>query len=90
MTELQYQKYRLLKEEIEPIKNFLSWCGNKYRDKYVSFYGMRLIKKEFKIGRKGYGAIPNTEVTIPYELQERIVEVIEQWVDEKQRELDVL
>jgi hypothetical protein len=90
MTELQYQKYRLLKEEIEPIKNFLFWCGSKYHGKSISHYGMRLIKKKFNIGRKGYGATPDTEVTIPSELQERIVEVIEQWVDEKQRELDVL
>ncbi|MGN1138294.1 MAG: hypothetical protein ACI4RM_02515 [Ruminococcus sp.] len=88
MTNEQFNKYQTLKKEIEPIKSFLNWCGKRYRRKGIGQYHMRLIKKKFCIGRKGIGAIESTIVEIPIELQDRIIDVIEEYFDEKQKELD--
>lgn len=88
MTNEQFEKYQSLKKEIEPIKDFLEWCGKKYRCCGIGQYSMRLIKKKFSIGRKGAGLIDSTIVDIPIELQDRIIDVIEKYVDEKQKELD--
>ena len=88
MTQQQYDKYTELKKEIEPLKDFLFWCGKQYRCTSVSHYKTRILKKKFCVGRVGVGAIENTEVKLPDELQDRIIEVIEQDVDEKQKELD--
>lgn len=88
MTEKQYKKYTELKKEIEPLKNFLFWCGKKYRCTSVGHYQTRILKKKFCVGRVGCGCIENTEVKLPDELQDRIIEVIENYVDEKQKELD--
>lgn len=93
MTETQFKKYQKIKKELEPIKEFLFWCGNKYRHKAVSKY-------RFKIGvhRKGFSLIridPTSTITenryeIPYELQQRIVETIEQYFEEKEKELEAI
>ena len=88
MTEIQFKKYKELTEEIEPLKNFLFWCGKKYRCSSVGSYQTRILKKKFCVGRVGCGAIESTEVKLPLELQSRIVDVIEQYVDEKQKEID--
>ena len=88
MTEIQYKQYKELQGKIEPLKDFLHWCGNKYRYNGVGQYETRILKKKFCVGRIGYGAINSTEVELPLELQERIIAVIEQYVDEKQKELD--
>lgn len=90
MKKEQYEKYGKLKEEIEPLKEFLSWCGDRYHCKHVSHYFCRLIIKSLKffIGRVGYGAIGSTEIELPLELQKRIVKVIEDYVDEKEKELE--
>lgn len=88
MTDEQFNKYQSLKKEIEPLKNFLHWCGKRYRCKGISQYHMRLIKRKFNIGRKGIGLIESTIVDIPFDLQDRIIDVIEDYVDEKNKELD--
>lgn len=88
MTDKQFEKYKKLKEEIQPLKNFLYWCGNKYHCDIVGRYQTRILKKKFRIGRVGSGFMESTEVELPQELQSRIIEVIEQYVDEKQKQLD--
>lgn len=88
MTNEQFNKYQTLKEEIKPLIEFLEWCGKRYRHNFIGQYNMRLIKKKFRIGRKGVGAIEDTIVEIPFELQDRIIDVIEQYIDEKQNELE--
>ncbi|MEE1011197.1 MAG: hypothetical protein U0L11_04070 [Acutalibacteraceae bacterium] len=88
MTGEQFTKYQSLKKEIEPLISFLKWCGKRYKNHIVDKFPIRLIKKEFRIGRKGVGAIEDTIVEIPFELQDRIVDVIEQYIDEKQNELE--
>ena len=89
MTEGQYEEYRKKKEELNQIKEFLYWCGIKYKSDYVSKYKARLIgrKAVIKIGRKGIGAIKGMEVDLPKELQDKIIGVIEDYVDEKETEL---
>lgn len=87
MTEQQYKEYERISEEIEPIKKFLFWCGERYKCNSVGKYDCRLITKVKKIliGRKGYGAIGSTEVELSEELQDRIIEVVEDYVAEKER-----
>ena len=88
MTGEQFTKYQSLKKEIEPLISFLKWCGKRYKYCGIGQYPMRLIKKKFSIGRKGIGAIDDTIVELPFELQDRIIDVIEQYIDEKQNELE--
>ena len=88
MTNEQFEKYQALKKEIEPIKAFLEWCGKRHRCYGTGKFPMRLIKKKFCIGRKGMGVIDSTVDEIPIELQDRIIDVIEEYVDEKQKELE--
>lgn len=94
MTEKQYKEYEKITEEIKPLKDFLFWCGvsDRYKCRSGSNYGCRLITrtKNFLIGRKGYGAIGNTEVCLPAELQKEIVEVVENYVERKEKELEQL
>ncbi len=90
MTEQQYRNYKIISEELKPIKDFLFWCGEKYKCNSVEKYNCRLITKakEFLIGRQGYGAMESTEVLLPKELQDRIIEVVEDYVAEKEKELE--
>ena len=88
MTNEQFNKYQALKKEIEPLICFLKWCGKKYKCYGTGQFPIRLIKKKFCIGRKGIGLLDSTVDEIPIELQDRIIDVIEKYVDEKQKELD--
>ena len=88
MTDEQFEKYQTLKNEIEPIKEFLEWCGKRYRCYGVHPYPMRLIKKKFSIGAIGNSLLDSTIVKLPIELQDRIIDVIEEYFDEKQKELE--
>ena len=84
----QYKKYDKIQEELRPVKWFLNWCGDRYKDKSVSKYRFRIITKakQFFLYKDIYFA-RDKEVEIPKDLQKRIVEVIEDWVDEKEQEL---
>ena len=84
----QYKKYDKILEELRPVKWFLNWCGDRYKDKSVSKYRFRIITKakQFFLYKDIYFA-RDKEIEIPKDLQKRIVEVIEQWVDEKEQEL---
>ena len=89
MTEGQYEEYKNKKEELNPIKEFLYWCGIKYKGIHINQYKARLIGKRYviKIGRKGRGAIGETKVDLPKDLQDKIIGVIEDYVEEKEKEL---
>lgn len=45
MTREQYKKYDKILEELRPVKWFLNWCGDRYKDKSVSKYRFRIITK---------------------------------------------
>lgn len=92
MTEKQYKEYDEKKKRIEPLKQFLSLCGNRYHDKdFVSKYPfqIRTVGIRFFLERLFY-LCNNEEKTfkIPDDLQDRIVNVIEEYVDEKMKELE--
>ena len=90
MTEQQYKDYERISKELKPIKDFLFWCGERYKCDSVGKYDCRLITKvkDFLIGRKGNRAIESTEVELSDELQDRIIEVVEDYVAEKEKELE--
>lgn len=92
MTEKQFVKYREIQEEIDPIKEFLFWCGNRYHGNGFGKYRFKLAtcRKRFVLRRVGLagGVVAGDTFKMPRELQERIIEVVEQYFDEKQKELD--
>ena len=82
---------------IKSVKDFLAFCGNKYRDPVFHKRPFRLAVffKQNKKGNKkrplsGFalvkedriGSIAENTFELPWELQQRIIEVAEQYVDE--------
>ena len=90
MTEKQFEEYRKTKKEVDEIKDFLGWCGKKYKFHGTSLFQTRVIgrKASISVGRKGYGAIGNTEILLPKELQESIIDLIEQYVERREKEME--
>ena len=92
MTEEQYKKYQALTQEIKPVKEFLSWCGEKYHHKMgVGRYLFSIIASKERFALRAdlpFGSIEQHTYPIPKELQKHIIEVIEQYVDEKEKELE--
>jgi hypothetical protein len=90
MTEKQYKRYQEIEAEIKDTKNFLGWCGNKYKScTYSGKYPfiLRILRKGFALtAKKPWNSIDEATYYIPQELQERIIKVIEQYVDEKEQE----
>lgn len=87
MTKEQYDKYEEIKKDLEPIKDFLFYCGNKYHEKGVFYFLTKLIiKRQFRIGTRK--SMDNIEFVVPRDLHNRIIDVIEQYVDEKEKEME--
>ena len=86
MTEQQYQEYQRKKRELDPIKDFLFWCGNRHR-KCLGEYDSKIIVEKMLFGMIGFGAISSKEFVMPKELRDRVIAVVEQYVDEKELEL---
>lgn len=87
MTKEQYDKYEEIKKDLEPIKDFLFYCGNKYHEKGVcSFLSKLIIKRQFRIGTRKN--MDNIEFVVPRDLHNKIIDVIEQYVDEKEKEME--
>ncbi len=91
MTKEQYEKYQQIEEGIKPIKRFLSWSGKKYKDTSTSLYRFSLKRCGGKFGlyihRNFCGDEDNT-FELPIELQHRIIETIEKYVEEKELEME--
>lgn len=86
MTKEQYNKYEEIKRDLEPIKDFLFYCGNKYHEKGVRcFLSELIIKRQIWIGTRRI--MNNREFAVPRDLHNRIIDVIEQYVDEKEKEM---
>lgn len=90
MTEQQYKEYEKIKQQITPLKSFLTWCGNRYHGKYNGKYPCRLLVNARRIFVElvGIGVISNETYELPKELQEEIIEVIEKYVERKEKELE--
>lgn len=86
MTKEQYNKYKQIETELAPIKNFLSYCGNKYHEKGFRYFLSRLIiKRQVRIGINKF--MDNQIFDVPRELHDKIIDVIERYVDEKEKEM---
>lgn len=81
MTDKQYEEYKKRKEELEPLKRFLFWCGEKG-------YVARLFpcSKLFMLNIK-FGFVKDEMFKMPKELRERILITIKEYVEEKEKEL---
>lgn len=81
MTDKQYKEYKKAKEELEPVKRFLFWCGERG-------YTARLIpcSKRFWLGVR-FGFVKDEMFKMPKELRERILITIKEYVEEKEKEL---
>ena len=88
MTEKQYQKYQAIETEIKDVKRFLGWCGNKYHSCQGKYpFMVRMLRKRFAlVDKRPWKNIDDATYYIPQELQKRIIDVIEQYVDEKEQE----
>ena len=92
MTIEQYEKYKKLEEEIKPVKDFLFWCGDRYKcEKVECEYRFNIVTKleDFFLHRKGgLGNVERNDYKIPEELQKRIVTVLEEYMDEVEKEME--
>ena len=86
MTKEQFGKYAEIEKELRPIRDFLFYCGNRYHEKGVSYCLSRLIiKRSFWIGTRRL--MDNKEFDVPRDLHDKIIDTIEQYIDEKEKEL---
>lgn len=100
MTEKQYKEYTEIKKEIDNLKRFLSMCGKKYYNKAFDYrYRIRLLakkirflakKRSFAVGRVGLGWVNSEEYELPTELQSEIIDVIERYVECREKDLEVI
>lgn len=90
MKKEQFEKYIAIKTEVDKIKGFLVWCGKKYKDPLTSHFPIRVIGRKvlISVGRKGLGGLNDTEIQLPWELQQDIIEVIEKYVERREREME--
>ena len=90
MTKEQFELYKKIENEIEDIKKFLFWCGKRHHGKYVSKFRFNFLTKGKELFIHRNSSLSTSEentFNIPIELQERIIEVVENYLDEKEEEL---
>lgn len=85
MTNKQYKKYKEIEEEIKSIKTFL-----KGFIRFSSCPTLIFTKPKLKFKRKQTYIPDVCEIEISYELQSRILEVIGQYIVEKEKEQEEL
>lgn len=88
MTEKQYKRYQEIETEIKDTKCFLGWCGNKYHSYQGKYpFIVRMLRKGFAlVAKRPWKNIDEATYYIPQELQKRIIDVMEQYIDEKEQE----
>lgn len=86
MTDKQYKKYKEVEEEIRPLKTFLKgFCTRSSSCPTLIFTKLKL---KFK---RRQTCVPDVcEIEISNELQNRILKVIKQYIDEKEKEQEEL
>ncbi|MBQ7756678.1 MAG: hypothetical protein IJ401_05205 [Oscillospiraceae bacterium] len=90
MKKEQYEQYTKINKEVEHLKDFLTWCGKRYKNKSVGKYPFKIATKtkKFDLIRKMYfSSETKNTYEISDELQNIIIETIEKYVDEKEQEL---
>lgn len=86
MTDKQYKKYKEVEEEIRPLKTFLKG----FYTRFNSCPTLIFTKPKLKIKRRQTFVPDVCEIEISNSLQSRILEVIGQYVDEKEKEQEKL
>lgn len=92
MTEQKYKEYEKLYNEIRPLKNFLTWCGDEFRcrETHPFAFMFHLHAKSIRLHReKGdgfYGQLIS-ECEIPASIQRKIVALVEEYVKQKEEEM---
>lgn len=97
MTTEQFEKYQEISEEIKPVKKFLKYCG-RYPHKDLDLGKYRFSLKTLFSKNKGvalyremYGAgVSDNTYELPEELQDKIIAVVENYVEEKEKELEAI
>lgn len=82
MTNKQYKKYKEAEEEIRPLKTFLKG----FYTRFNSCPTLIFTKPKLKIRRRQTFVPDVCEIEISYALQSRILEVIGQYIHEKEKE----
>lgn len=86
MTIEQYKKYKEVEEEISPLKTFLKG----FYTRFNSCPTLVFTKPRLKFKRRQTCVPDVCEIEIPSELQSRILEVVGQYIDEKEKEQEEL
>ena len=90
MTKEQYEEYTIINDEVKQLKSFLMWCGNKYKDDSVIKCKCKIYAKKTKIAlmRIWFSkSFSDNLFEVSDELQNRIIETIENYVNEKEKRL---
>lgn len=82
MTNKQYKRYAEIEEELESIRLFLKGC----KHTKLPFIKLFFAKPKFRLKRRQYALCDAYDITASGALQEKIIAVIEQYVDEKEKE----
>lgn len=82
MTDKQYKKYKEVEEEIRPLKTFLKG----FYTRFNSCPTLIFTKPKLKFKRRQTCVLDVCEIEISYALQSRILEVIGQYIAEKEKE----
>lgn len=86
MTDKQYKRYKEIEEEIRPLKTFLKgFCTRSSSCPTLIF-----TKSKLKFKRRQTCVSDVYEIEISYALQSRILEVIGQYITEKEKEQEEL
>lgn len=86
MTDKQYKRYAEIEEELESIRLFIKG----YKHIKLPFIKLFFAKPKFRLKRKQYSLCDAYDITVSGALQEKIIAVIEQYVDEKEKEQEEL
>lgn len=93
MTKEQVKKYSEIEDEIQPLKNLMGLCGNKYRDKPLDRMwrmSMYVFCKKVLMFRCNEPFTRQYETILPKELQIEIVAVIENYIERREKEMEKL
>lgn len=91
MTKDQFNKFKQIEDEIKPIRDFLWHCGGRRPEGYRITFSLFPGFKKFSLWMNWHsGKKEDCLYEIPNELQWRIVSVIEDYLDEREKEKEEL
>lgn len=92
MTKEQVERYQEIEAEIRPLKGLMEFCGKKYREPQFFNPWKMIIRRFCQVIRLSGRGLPEcyTDVAVPKELQTEIVEVIENYIERREKEMEEL